>query len=137
MILSQFNRMKNQKGRDFSLAPSGLRSELSTIDVAHPPRHPDIVEKELFDAIMRAKNSSSLRVLKIIHGHGSSGKGGTTKELVRNWAFRNRGKFQAVIDGENYSVHNAATQEMRAEVGQFSDTDLENANAGITIIWIK
>ncbi len=108
-----------------------------TIDVAHPPRHPDVVEQDLLDAWSKVRNSSSLRILKIIHGHGSTGKGGSTKEVVRNWTFRNRNKFRAVIEGENYSMFDADVQEMREEVGQFGDSDLGNANLGITIVWVK
>jgi len=112
-------------------------SPMLTIDVAHPPRHPDVVEQDLLDAWSKVRNSSSLRILKIIHGHGSTGKGGSTKEVVRNWTFRNRNKFRAVIEGENYSMFDADVQEMREEVGQFGDSDLGNANLGITIVWVK
>jgi hypothetical protein len=114
-----------------------MSSLLHTLDVAHPPRHPDVVEQELVDAWSRVRRSSSLRVLKIIHGHGSSGKGGSTKEVVRNWTFRNRSKFRGVIDGENYSLYDRSTQEMRQEVGQYADTDLGKANPGITVVWTK
>ena len=112
-------------------------SSLLTIDVAHPPRHPDVVEQQLTDAWSKIRNSSTLRVLKIVHGHGSTGKGGSTKDDVRNWAFRSRARLKAIIHGENYSVFDSDTQEMRDEVGTFSDPDLENANPGITILWIK
>ncbi len=112
-------------------------SPILTIDVAHPPRKPDAVEEELLNAWSRVRNSSSLRILKIIHGHGSSGKGGSTKETVRNWAFRNTTRFRAVIEGEQYSLYNAATQELRKEVGDYDDPDLRQANSGITIIWIR
>ena len=108
-----------------------------TIDVAHPPRHPDVVEQQLTEAWSKVRNSSTLRVLKIVHGHGSSGKGGSTKDVVRNWAFRNRGRFKSIIEGEHYSMYDADTQEMRDEVGTFSDFDLENANPGVTLVWIK
>jgi hypothetical protein len=108
-----------------------------TIDVAHPSRHPDAVEDELLRAWSQVRNSPTLRVLKIIHGYGSSGKGGSTKDIVRNWAFRNRNKFREIVDGESYSLYNAATQEMRKEVGAYADADLGAGNAGITIVWVK
>lgn len=108
-----------------------------TIDVAHPPRHPDVVERELNDALSTARNSSSLRILKIIHGHGSSGKGGSTKEVARNWAFRQRSRVRGIINGENYEVYDTDVQEMRSEVGQYPDIDLNNGNPGITVIWVK
>lgn len=114
-----------------------MQSPILTIDVAHPPRHPDEVEDELLHAWGRVRNSSSLRILKIIHGYGSGGKGGSTKEVVRNWAFRNRGKFKRVVDGEEYRLHDAATQELHQQVGSFADADLDAGNSGITIVWVK
>lgn len=112
-------------------------SPLLTIDVAHPPRHPDAVESELLEAWSKVRNSSSLRILKVIHGHGSTGRGGSTKEVVRNWAFRNRNKLKGVVEGEQYSMFDAVVQEMRTEVGQYTDGDLQKQNPGITLLWIR
>ena len=78
-----------------------------------------------------------LRILKIIHGYGSGGKGGATKDVVRNWIFRNANKFKHTIDGENYNLYNASTQEMRKHVTAYTDSDLGSGNAGITIVWVK
>ncbi|MBI5474022.1 MAG: hypothetical protein HY961_16920 [Ignavibacteriae bacterium] len=108
-----------------------------SIDVAHPPRRSDVVESELQEAVSKVRNSSSLRVLKIIHGHGSTGKGGSSKDVVRNWIFRNRNRVRAVIDGEEFDLFDANTQAMRIEAGHFADIDLGKANPGITIVWIK
>lgn len=112
-------------------------SPLLTIDVAHPPRPADVVEYELLEAWTTVRNSSTLRVLKVIHGHGSSGKGGTTRDVVRTWAFVHRKHFKAVIAGEHYGLFNPDVQEMRLEVGQYHDTDLQQANPGITVIWVR
>ena len=112
-------------------------SPIYSIDVAHPPRHPDVVESELASAWSTVRNSATLRIIKIVHGHGSTGKGGSTKEIVRNWLFRSRTKLRAVIDGENYGMFDADVQEMRNEVGQFDDRDLNACNPGITIVWVK
>ncbi len=110
---------------------------LLTIDVAHPPRPADVVERELLEAWTTVRNSSSLRVLKVVHGYGSSGKGGTTREVVRNWAFVHRKHFKAVIAGEQYELFNSDVQEMRRDVGQYTDPDLQQANPGITVIWVR
>jgi hypothetical protein len=114
-----------------------MSNPILTIDVAHPPRHPDAVEEELLHAWSQVRNSPSLRILKIIHGYGSTGKGGATKDVVRNWLFRNKKKFKQTIDGEDYSLYSASTQEMRKLVGASMDTDLGSGNAGITIVWVK
>ena len=114
-----------------------MSGALVTIDVAHPPRHPDDVEAELDDVAARVMRSESHRVLKVVHGYGSSGRGGTTREVVRNWAFRRRARFRAVIAGESYALDDEATRELRIEVGSYNDADLDGANRGITIVWVK
>jgi hypothetical protein len=95
------------------------------------------VEEELMDAWLKIRNSPDLCILKIIHGHGSTGKGGTTREVVRNWAFRQRRKFLAVIAGEDYTLFNEDTARLRKETGAFPDPDLGTSNPGITIVWVK
>jgi hypothetical protein len=110
---------------------------LLVIDVGHPPRLPKQVEAELEAAFAKVRNSSTLRVIKVIHGYGSHGHGGRTKETVRNWAFQFRKRFRAVIDGEAYDIFDGDTQAMRSECGQLDDNDLGIGNAGITLIWVK
>ncbi len=114
-----------------------MPSPLLTIDVAHPPRHPDDVEMDLIRSWSIIRNSESLRILKIIHGRGSSGKGGSTREVVRNWAFRHRSRFRAVIEGGEYALRDDASVAMRREVGSFADPDLDAGNDGVTYLWIK
>ena len=108
-----------------------------TIDVAHPARHPDRVEGELLSAWSAVRNSPRLRILKVIHGYGSGGKGSRTHEVVRNWAYRHRKRFRAVIEGEHYSLSDPMTRELRREVGQYEDPDLEHHNRGMTVFWIR
>jgi len=114
-----------------------LTSPLYTLDVAHPPRHPDVVEEALLDAWERVRNSSEQNLIKVIHGYGSGGKGGSTKEVVRNWLFRRRERFRGIVYGEDYTLHNTEVQEIRKEIGHYDDQDLTFPNPGITIIWVK
>ncbi len=114
-----------------------MSSPLHTIDVAHPPRHPDAAEHDLLDALDHVRRSDSSRVLKIIHGYGSSGRGGSTKEIVKNALFRQRSRCLAIIEGERYGLLDPDTAALRAEVGRFPDEDLDAANPGITVVWVK
>jgi hypothetical protein len=114
-----------------------MANPVMTIDVAHPPRHPDVVEDELLDAMRKAQSASGIRLLKIVHGSGSEGRENSTKATVRNFLFRHRAKFRAIINGEEYDLYDRTTQEMRKALGTFTDVDLGVGNAGITIVWVK
>lgn len=110
---------------------------LLTVDLAHPPRPPERVEADLETLLMKIRNSNQYRALKVIHGYGSHGRGGATRETVRDWAYGARKRLRATITGENYSIFDDDTQEMRDECGKLDDHDLNSANAGITILWVK
>jgi len=113
-----------------------MNTLLVVIDVAHPARPQEDVEAELLAALNRVRSSKVVRVLKIVHGYGASGRGGVTKGIVQNWLFRHRETVRGVLPGESYGILDPATMAMRAEVGQFADEDLGGANRGITVVWV-
>ncbi|MCX7984682.1 MAG: Smr/MutS family endonuclease [Bacteroidetes bacterium] len=108
-----------------------------TIDIAHPPLVSHVAEQVLFEAVQMVRNSTYLRVIKVIHGIGSPDKPAVLKSVVQNWAYRNRHRIKACIAGEEYSLFNPIVQKMRAQCGQIHDIDLGMANAGITVLWIR
>lgn len=134
----QSRRPDTPRSRDVRLPSHGrLRvTPLHTIDVAHPARPAASVEQDVAAAWQHVRGSKGLRVLKIIHGYGSSGKGGATREVVRNWAFVHRKHFRSIIEGERYSLYDPDTQELRRTVGSYADADLGGNNPGFLILWI-
>ena len=114
-----------------------MHSAVYLLDVAHPPRPADTIETQLLEAWQMVRNSPTLRVMKVIHGYGSSGKGGSSRETVRNWAFQRKSRLRAVIDGEHYSVRNRVIEELLKDVGPLGDPDLDAGNPGITILWVR
>jgi hypothetical protein len=110
---------------------------IKNIDIAHPPLSSETAEELLNNEIRALRNATEIKALKIIHGYGSSKGKSVLKEMVKNWAYNNRKNILAVIPGEEYGLLNAKTMEMRKHCGQLSDPDLDTANPGITVIWIK
>jgi hypothetical protein len=108
-----------------------------TIDIAHPPLSYGAAEETLDYELRQARNTKERRVLKVIHGYGSTTGQSVLKELVGNWSYRNRGHLLAVIPGEKYGILDAKTMEMRKTCGHISDPDLDANNPGITVIWVK
>jgi hypothetical protein len=114
-----------------------MSNRILQLDVAHPPRHPDAVESELLRTLRELQNLPSPAVVKIVHGYGSTARGGSTRETVRNWLFRQRRRLRAVIEGERYSLLDPETVQLRDATGAVPDPDLGAGNRGVTIVWVK
>lgn len=76
-------------------------------------------------------------VLKIIHGYGSSGKGGRIREESRRYLGRLKesGEVRQVIPGEEFSIFSPETRAAFDCCGELrKDRDLERHNNGVTFI---
>ena len=95
------------------------------------------------DAIRRItyniKNAGALGVsaIKLIHGYGSTGKGGAIRTETHKYLERQkqRGQIKDYIKGEDFSIFNEATRKAFAACdGLRRDCDIERHNNGITIV---
>lgn len=107
------------------------------IDIAHPPLPAEEAVAEMDKALRGLDHTKGAAVLKIIHGYGKSGKGGLLKKETQDWCFRRRKKIRAVIPGEKFSRFDRQTQELLKAYGFDTDPDLERANPGVTIVWVR
>ena len=81
-----------------------------------------------------------LKVFKIIHGYGSTGKGGALRTGIRDYLTQlKRAKIIAdFVPGEDWSVFNETTRKILDLDSSFSkDSDLGKMNSGVTIIVIS
>ena len=82
----------------------------------------------------------SIAVLKLIHGYGSSGKGGKLRSAVRAVLTQARAERQIgrVVWGEAWSIFD---EDSRALLDRYpdlrNDADLEKANPGITLVEVR
>ncbi len=111
-------------------------SAIVTIDVAHPPLSSEQAERTLDEILRRATLSGGTRIIRVIHGYGSGGKGGTLKTTVRNWAFRRKGKFEMVLPGEEYSPFLPEVQAFLKNTEGVGLTDLADTNEGMTLLFL-
>ncbi len=99
----------------------------------------DEARKLVIEEIRRAKREG-VRVLKIIHGYGSSGKGGKLQFGLRK-SFALRRKEQVIRDfiaGENFSIFQPTVLNLLEAVPELrGDPDLNATNEGVTILWLK
>ena len=75
--------------------------------------------------------------IKIIHGYGSTGKGGKIRIEVRRYleGQKRKGIIRDFIPGERFSIFDEATRQAFSRCSQLrQDQDLDRYNNGITII---
>src|SRR5438067_12479048 len=93
----------------------------------------------VMEEIRRAKRER-VKILKVIHGYGSSGKGGALCVGLRK-SFRLRKKEGVIKDfvaGEDFSIFNATVLAMlEAAPDLRGDCDLNATNEGVTVVWVK
>ncbi|MCU0412745.1 MAG: Smr/MutS family protein [Bacteroidetes bacterium] len=104
------------------------------LDIAHPPMRGEEAEEVLNELLQEARNSSPGFVVKVIHGHGGPA---ILRQVVQNWAYRNRTRLVAIIPGERYAITDPDTRALRAEFGQEPDDDLGRGNPGFTVLWFS
>ena len=89
---------------------------------------------------LNSGRQTGCKVLKIIHGYGSTGTGGKIRTEARTYLRRQKQKgiIKYIIEGEHFSIFDEATRNAFTECGELrQDRDLDRYNNGITIIVLK
>ena len=86
-----------------------------------------------------AARRRGLRVLKLIHGYGSSGVGGKLRRALRVTLadLQASGRIGRTVAGEEWSIFDATARALLDAYPELrQDADLERANRGITLVEI-
>ncbi len=88
----------------------------------------------LSDTLARLKREKYECVL-IVHGYGSTGKGGAICQKARQWlrAQERNGKIKAVIFGEDFTLFNFEALALKNRYRELSPL-LDAANHGVTVV---
>ena len=92
----------------------------------------DEARRLVIEEIRQARHES-IRVLKVIHGYGSSGKGGALCIGLRKsfWLRKNEGAIKDFIAGEDFSIFNETVLTLLEVVPEMrGDPDLNSRNHG-------
>ena len=104
-----------------------IKSDMPTVDVAI---------RRITWNIKNAK-PMGVTVIKLIHGYGSTGKGGAIRAEARKYLerLRQQGRIKGFVNGEDFSIFDEATRKAFSVCdGLRRDVDLERHNNGITIV---
>jgi len=86
---------------------------------------------------LRRAENEGVRVLKFVHGYGSTGVGGEIRIAVQNGLLKRKsqGEVKSVIFGEDWRISNEATWALLKHMPELKqDSDLGRENRGITIV---
>lgn len=89
---------------------------------------------------LEAARHMNTPLLKLIHGYGSSGKGGRIRTASRKYllAQQEKGRIAAVVPGERFSIFDETTRRALQQYPHLrQDRDLERENMGVTFIFLR
>ena len=107
-------------------------SKIKVVDIGHRNLNLYDAQSLLETTISQIAHEGRIRAIKIITGHGS----GALRSSVRKWLKKEEGRFQAVINGEDYDIFNTIATDMRSECSIRDDYDYGRNNSGITFVWL-
>ncbi len=93
----------------------------------------------LLNGLNTARLSGS-RTVKIIHGYGSSGKGGAIKRETHNFLAEKQlsGTIKGFVKGEDFSPFSEVSRRLTALAPDLKrDCDYDRDNDGITIVLLR
>ena len=99
----------------------------------------DDARRLVIEETKRAKREG-MKVLKVIHGYGSSGSGGKLcVGLRKSFGLRKKeGVIKDFIAGDDFSIFNDKVLVLLEAVPELrGDPDLNATNEGVTIVWLK
>lgn len=86
---------------------------------------------------LTAKRHLRAKAMKIIHGYGSSGKGGRIRTASRKYlrAAQEQGRIYAVLPGERLTIFDEEARRLMARCPALrDDCDRERYNCGVTFV---
>lgn len=110
-----------------SILENNIKRDWPTVEVAR---------ERLKNEIGQAKRNG-VKVLKIIHGYGSTGKGGILREELRELlaVMQKAGTVKQVVFGESFTMFDRATADLTGKHPELlKDRDYNRANRGMTLI---
>jgi len=110
-----------------SLMTVDIKSDMPTVD--------DAIKRITYN--IRNSKPRGVAAVKIIHGYGSTGKGGLIRTEARKYLEnqKKRGFIKDYIKGENFSIFDEGARKAIAACDALRrDSDIERHNNGITIV---
>ena len=99
------------------------------------PTASDAIKRVTFN--LRSSKSLGYTAIKIIHGYGSTGKGGKIRTETRRYLQQQKytRQIKDFIAGEDFSIFNEPTRSAFLICDELRrDSDLDRSNNGVTIV---
>ena len=113
-----------------------MATKITIINLEHGMPTVEQACHRLTGELIRAR-AQGAKVVKLIHGYGSSGVGGKLRVGIRSALadHQRRGRIKAAVPGENWSIFDEGARKLLDLYPDLSrDRDFERGNQGITIV---
>jgi hypothetical protein len=93
--------------------------------------------RQRLEAAIAKARKDGVPALKLIHGYGSSGQGGTLRFAIRGYLrqMKDRGEIAMFVNGESFSQFEERSRQLLGRVpALLVDPDLGSGNKGVTLV---
>ena len=113
-----------------------INNKIKTINIKYDFPPSDVAVFDLWKEIVMSKKEG-YKVIKVIHGYGSHGKGGEIKRAIHEFLL-NEKKNKLIVEyvkGEEWSSNNETVKKIQEFFPELViDEDLKNINSGISVV---
>ena len=120
-------------------SPHKVTSKFLVLNIKEDMPTLDAARRRLIAAVDAAQ-ADSVRAIKLIHGHGSTGKGGALAKGLRSSLakLKRAGTIADWIAGEDFHTTNARVQRALATLPRLpNDPDCGRSNPGVTLVLLN
>ena len=114
-----------------------MAMSLREVNLEQGMPYADVAIRRLTFEIKQSGGMRGVKILKIIHGYGSSGTGGRIRVEARQYLERllKKREISGFVPGEKFSIFEEETRKMFLLCPELrNDRDLERHNNGVTFI---
>jgi hypothetical protein len=116
-----------------------MMPQVKTINLEEGFPTRDVARQKLESALAKARKDG-VQAVKIIHGYGSSGTGGTLRFAIRGYLrqMKDRGEIALFVNGESFSQFEERSRALLKIAPELIlDRDLGGGNKGVTLVLIR
>lgn len=115
-----------------------MKKTVKLLNVKEHNTSPDYAV-HILDMEIKQAGPQNIGAIIVIHGYGSSGRGGAMKQQIHAYLEQQKkfGKIKDFVKGEQWSDSNEIVPAMKKQFDELIlNSQISNLNSGVSVVWL-